>query len=258
MRTLPISTFIIAKNEEDRISYTIKSVRDWVDEVIVIDSGSTDNTVTVSEELGARVVFHKWEGYGPQKKYGETLCRNSWLLNLDADEEISAELANEIKELFKAGEPEIKGYIFRIMLLYRFQKKLPFIGAGTKQLRLYNRDYAGFKDAYVHDSVVMKFGEARLLKNPVIHRCFRSHSHNIEKINFYSTMQAQDFFNRGRNPSTLLIIFTPVIAFFKSYFFRRYIFYGLDGFIYSWNYAFARLLRLAKARELFKEKEEEN
>jgi len=71
---LPISVFIIAKDEADRIPYAIKSVRDWVSEVIVIDSGSEDETVAVSEALGARVLFHSWEGYGPQKVYGETLC----------------------------------------------------------------------------------------------------------------------------------------------------------------------------------------
>ena len=86
---LPLSVFIIAVNEADRIALTINSVRDWADEVIVIDSGSTDDTVAVAESHGARVVFNEWNGYGPQKVFGETLCRNDWLLNLDADEEVT-------------------------------------------------------------------------------------------------------------------------------------------------------------------------
>ena len=86
---LPLSAFIISKNEADRISRPIKSVIDWVDEVIVVDSGSTDDTVAVAERLGARVVHHEWKGYGAQKRHGEDQCRNHWLLNLDADEEVT-------------------------------------------------------------------------------------------------------------------------------------------------------------------------
>ncbi|MBC8523144.1 glycosyltransferase family 2 protein, partial [PVC group bacterium] len=98
---LPISVFIIAKNEADRIPLAIASVIDWVDEVIVIDSGSDDETVSVSESLGARVIFNEWEGYGPQKVFGETLCNNDWLLNIDADEEITPSLRNEIERVFE-------------------------------------------------------------------------------------------------------------------------------------------------------------
>src|SRR5438132_13638376 len=100
MQRLPISAFIIAKNEADRIARAILSVRDWVDEVIVIDSGSTDNTVALSESLGARCMFNAWSGFGPQKVFGETQCRNKWLLNLDADAELTPACAAELKALF--------------------------------------------------------------------------------------------------------------------------------------------------------------
>lgn len=102
-QTLPISVFVIAKNEADRIPHTINSVVDWVDEVHVIDSGSEDNTRDVSRELGANVVFNEWPGYGPQKNFGESLCRNKWLINLDADEEITPELREQITLLFAGG-----------------------------------------------------------------------------------------------------------------------------------------------------------
>ena len=102
---LPISVFIIAKNEADRIATTIGSVREWVDEVIVIDGGSTDETIAVAKENGAKVEYNQWAGYGLQKRFGEDLCQNNWLLNLDADEEISQELAQEIQELFTIALP---------------------------------------------------------------------------------------------------------------------------------------------------------
>src|SRR5438105_2601638 len=111
---LPISVFIIALNEADRIGCAIESVREWVDEIIVIDSGSSDDTVKLADSMGARVLYHAWKGYGLQKRFGEEQCRNRWLLNLDADEEITPALAEEIQGLFADGEPELAGFILRI------------------------------------------------------------------------------------------------------------------------------------------------
>jgi glycosyltransferase involved in cell wall biosynthesis len=278
---LTISVFIIALNEVDRIDKPIKSVIDWVDEVIVIDSGSTDGTQALAEKLGAKVIFNKWQGYGPQKVFGEKQCRNKWLLNIDADEEISKELAAEIKSIFtpsldntchpersegsKTKEnlryaqnetlsntppPSNIGFRLKILALYPHQKKLPFFAAGTTQVRLYHKDYGGFKNSPIHDSVVLN-GSEKMLKGAVIHRSHRSHSHTVGKINSYTTLQAEDLFKKGKNPSALKIIFTPLLAFIKCYFFKKYMFYGLDGFIHACIYAFGRTLRLAKAREKF-------
>jgi len=251
---LPISAFIIAKNEADRIPKAILSVRDWVAEVIVIDSGSTDDTVKTSQALGAKTYFNEWQGYGPQKVYGETLCRNKWVLNIDADEEATPETIAEIKSLFANGEPEKKAFSMRTNCVFRFEDKPRRFAVSMIHGRLYNRDYAGFKDSAVHDSVVLHDGgKLELLKNGLNHYIFRSHHHTIEKVNFYSSMQAEDLFCKGRNPSALKLIFTPLWAFFKAYILRGYIFYGLDGVVRSHIYAFSRLIRVAKAREKFQE-----
>jgi glycosyltransferase involved in cell wall biosynthesis len=255
MKKLPISVFIIAKDEEDRIPKPIKSVIDWTSEVIVIDSCSTDKTQEVSASLGAKVVFNEWKGYGPQKVFGETLCKNKWLLNIDADEEITSELKDEIFELFKDGEPECKAYHMRIKVLGSFDKKPHRFAPAHNQLRLYHKDYAGFKDSTVHDSVVAKEGvncKLGQLKNIVLHRTFRSYSHAIAKINRYSTMQAEHMFAHGRNPSALRIIIEPFISFFKGYFLKGYFLMGIDGFIEGLIYTFARTLRIIKAREIWK------
>jgi glycosyltransferase involved in cell wall biosynthesis len=251
---LPISAFIIAKNEADRIGKAILSVRDWVDEVIVIDSGSTDDTLKVAEELGAKTYFREWEGYGPQKIYGETLCRNKWLLNLDADEEATPECVAEIKLLFANGEPEHKAFSVTTRTVFRFEDKPRPFAVSMVHGRFYHKDFAGFKSSTVHDSVVLRDGgELKKLKSSFNHYIFRSHHHAIEKVNSYSSMQAEDLFRKGRNPSALRLIFTPPWAFFKAYVLRGYIFYGLDGVIRSYIYAFSRLIRIAKARERFQE-----
>lgn len=247
---LPISVFIIAKNEADRITLTINSVKDWVDEVIVVDSGSEDDTVAVSESLGARVVFNAWQGYGPQKVFSEGLCRNDWLLNLDADEEVSPELAEEISALFAQGEPVDVAYTLPILPLYPFQEAGHRWTAFHHPVRLYRRSRAGFKDSAVHDSVVVREGGEGHLKGMVIHRSFRSLTHHVDKANEVSSLRARDLFDKGRNPSGFSLLLVPLFAFLKSYVLRREFVNGVDGIVVSHMYAFQRFIRLAKAREL--------
>lgn len=258
MNKLSISVFIIAKNEADRIDKPILSVRDWVDEVIVIDSGSDDGTPKVAELLGAKVVYNEWKGYGQQKIFGESLCRNDWLLNLDADEEISRELAENIrKELNNLADhsKNISAYSFNWKLLFINEEKPPLFAPGGKFIRLYNKKHAGFRDSTIHDSVVVREGNIAKIKGVVLHRCFRDLSHWTGKINYYSNMQAEDFVRKGRKVRLIRLLTEPFLAFIKSYFIRRYIVHGIDGFIASFQYAYAKFLRLAKARELSKKNE---
>jgi glycosyltransferase involved in cell wall biosynthesis len=259
--SLPISVFIIAKNEEDRISHAIKSVIGWADEVIVIDSGSTDNTVGVAKNLGASVVFNQWQGYGRQKIFGEKLCRNEWVLNIDADEEVSGALAQELQNLVKEGNPPYQAYGVKVKIIMRNCQMASRFAPCTDTVRFYNKNHAGFRDSTVHDSVILKDGSPEkygLLKGEVYHRCFRSLHHAVEKINFYTDMQALDMQARGKYPSNLRIIFEPLFAFAKAYLIRRYFLYGIEGFIESIIYAFNRTLRLAKARELVQVKKISN
>jgi glycosyltransferase involved in cell wall biosynthesis len=263
---LPISVFIITKDEEDRVPLAIRSVQGWVDEVIVVDSGSKDKTTQIATELGAKVFFNDWKGYGPQKVFSESLCRNSWLLNIDADEEISPALRDEIINEFSGSNkpckdgkvvaiaPEYKAYRIVIKDISRFSNKAARFASRHIQLRLYHKDYAGFKDSTVHDSVVLKEGvneKIYTLKHPVMHRTFRSYSHAIEKINRYSSMQAEDMFRRGRKPSAIRLVLEPFIGFFKGYFIKRHCFLGVEGFVEGVIYAFARTIRIAKAREMW-------
>ena len=250
---LPLSVFIIAQDEADRIGLTINSVKNWVDEIIVIDSGSRDDTVAVSESLGARVVFNAWRGYGPQKVFGEGLCRNDWLLNLDADEEVSPELGAEIRALFQRGQPSDVAYTLPILPLYPFQESGHRWTAFHHPVRLYRKQLAGFKDSPVHDSVVVHEGGVGKLKGMVIHRSFRSLTHHVEKANDVSSLRAQDLFRKNRDPSAFSLLAIPFFAFLKSYFLRREFVNGIDGIVVSHMYAFQRFIRLAKARELHRQ-----
>jgi glycosyltransferase involved in cell wall biosynthesis len=249
---LPISVFIIAKNEADRIGTTINSVKNWVDEVLVIDSGSTDDTVSVATFLGARVLYNEWEGYGPQKRFAEDECKNKWLLNLDADEEATEELAQEIKDLFASGEPPLSGYIIKVRDMLPGEKKFAPLAHTNHCLRLYNMEKGRFSESPVHDSVIMQEGETvGKLKSLIRHRSFRSISHTIEKMNSYTTAQAENLIaGRGLMFPRIRLVFEVPASFFKAYFLRLYILRGTRGIIYSKLYAFGRVMRVAKYLEM--------
>ncbi len=248
---LPISTFIIALNEADRIEYSINSVKDWVDEVIVIDSGSHDGTTEVSERAGARVLYNEWKGYGLQKRFGEEQCRNDWLLNIDADEVISESLRDEIINLFKQKMLPHSGYYLPIIEILPTRSEPSLFGHGLKAVRLYDMRAGRYSDSTVHDRVILDKGSTGELKNVIIHRSSRSLTHSVEKLNRYSTMQVENMVERGKRPNffRLRIIFEFPIAFLKAYIARRYIFQGFSGFINSMVYAFSRFIRIAKYHE---------
>lgn len=250
MTKLPISVFIIARNEADRLPLVIRSVRDWVDEVHVIDSGSDDDTINVSKALGAQTHFRSWTGYGPQKVYGESLCRNDWLLNIDADEEISPRLRDEIHSEFASG-PKHSAYTVPILPLYNFQEHAHPWTVHHNPVRLYRKSCGGFKDSTVHDTVVVHSGSTGRLRGMVNHRSFRSLSHHLDKVNSYSSAQAEDRFAKGREPSFLALLLITPLSFLKSLILRREILNGIDGVVVSYMYAFQRFIRLAKTRERF-------
>jgi glycosyltransferase involved in cell wall biosynthesis len=257
-KPLPISCFIIAMNEADRIAATINSVKGWVSEIIVIDSGSSDDTVSVAAFHGARVLHHDWQGYGMQKRFGEEQCTQDWLLNLDADEVVTAELATEISQIFEAGMPALAGYFLKVRDLLPGERKLAKHAHTNHCLRLYNKHKARFSDSPVHDSVLVREGKTVELEHPVLHRSFRSLAHMLEKINSYSNVQAEDLLKKGIKYPHLRLFVELKFGFIKLYFLRGYIYRGWRGFIYSVVYAFGRFLRIAKYIELKNEMKEAN
>lgn len=243
---LPLSVFIITQNEADRLPITIRSCIAWVDEVVVVDSGSTDGTPEVAVAEGARICHRDWTGYGPQKRFAETQCGHAWLLNLDADEEVTPELAKEIQSLFMQGEPPKSGYILPVRDVLPGETRISRFAHTNRCLRLYDRRCGRFSDSPVHDSVIMTAGETGHLKGAVIHRSFRSIGHAIEKMNAYAAQQAEDMHRRGkRMPRWRLYVEFPA-AFAKIYFLRLYFMRGRKGFCYAVVYAFSRFTRCAK------------
>jgi len=247
---LPLSVFIIAKNEADRIGATLRAVRDLTDDLVVIDSGSTDGTQAVAEELGARVIFNPWPGYGQQKRFGEDQCRHEWLLNIDADEELSPALREEIKRLFADGEPRCRAYGIRIVETYPGEVEPHPLAYRIAPVRLYRKDSGRYSTSLVHDRVDLKPGtKVGKLKGFVHHRSIRSLGDQIAKLNFYTDQLALDLEVRGVSIPTWRVYFEFPAAFIKAYFGRLHFLRGTYGFLISMNYAIWRHLRLAKHYE---------
>jgi glycosyltransferase involved in cell wall biosynthesis len=254
MSKLPISCYIIACNEADRIALTLASVRDLVDELIVIDSGSTDDTVAICESFGARVVHNPWPGFGYQKRFGEDQCNHDWLLNLDADEELTPAIIQEIRGLFAQGLPSASAYMLRIRDLLPGEKKLAPFAHTDFRIRLYDKRKGRNEAQSYFDLVIIEQGEVITLKHPVLHRSFRSLSHMIAKNNTNTDQLVPRMLERGLSYPYFRIAIEIPVAFFKAYILRGYIVRGWRGFIYANIYAYGRFVRIAKYIEALEKK----
>lgn len=247
---LPVSIFFITKNEVDRLGDAIRAVRHLSDDIVVVDSGSTDGTQALAEELGARVIHHDWPGFGPQKRFAEEQCRHTWLLNLDADEVVPPKLAGEIEKLFENGEPPCQAYEIAIAEIFPGEKEPHPWAYSLAPVRLYRKDKGRYSPSIVHDRVELQPGTATgRLKTRIHHRSVRSLGAQFEKLNKYTDQQAIDLENRGVRIPVWRVYFEFPAAFFKAYFGRRHFVRGTYGFLTAVNYAIARHMRLAKHYE---------
>lgn len=247
---LPLSVFIIAKNEADRIGETIRAVRDLTDDLVVVDSGSTDGTQAVAETLGARVIFNEWPGYGPQKRFAEEQCRHIWLLNVDADEVVPPNLADEIRALFAEGEPARQAYRIRIAEIFPGERAPHPLAYALAPVRLYRKDFGRYSPSLVHDRVDLDpKAKAGRLKGIIHHYSVRSLGDQIDKLNRYSDQQAVDLELRRVSIPTWRVFVELPAAFLKAYIGRRHAVRGTYGFLTAMNYAISRHMRLAKHYE---------
>ncbi|MGL4727325.1 MAG: glycosyltransferase family 2 protein, partial [Bosea sp. (in: a-proteobacteria)] len=243
----PLSVFIIAKDEADRIGRTIAAVRGLSDDIVVVDSGSLDGTQSIAQQHGARVIHHDWPGYGPQKRFAEDQCRHNWVLNIDADEVIPANLAAEIRALFAGGGPAVDGYELRIAEIFPGEAAPTRFAYALCPVRLYRRDKGRYSASPVHDRVDMTPGtRIQRLKGTVHHFSVRSLGDQLAKLNAYSDAQADDLDKRGETVSLLRLVAEFPANFIKAYIGRRHALRGTYGFMTAMNYAFYRYLRAAK------------
>ena len=242
-----LSIFIITRNEADRIGRTIEAVRSLTDDIVVVDSGSSDATVAIAESLGARVLHNEWKGYGPQKRFAEDHCKHLWLFNIDADEVVPADLTHEIRKALSEGSVPVDGFEIRIAEVFPGEGKPHPLAYALAPVRLYRKDKGRYVDSIVHDRVAFA-GDAKLgrLNGVVHHFSVRSIGDQMAKLNDYTSQQAQDLAQRGEAVPTWRLFVEFPASFFKAYVMRRHAVRGVYGFMTSMNYAFYRWLRVAK------------
>lgn len=250
VRPLPLSVFIIAQNEADRIGAVIRAVSALTDDLVVVDSGSTDGTQDLARSLGARVIHNPWPGYGPQKRFAEDQCRHPWLLNLDADEVVPEDLIAEIRALFARGEPARPAWRLAIAEIFPGETRPHRWAYTLTPVRLYRRDAGRYSPSPVHDRVELRAGiEPGLLRGRVHHFSVRSLGDQLIKLNRYSDQQADDLEARGVTiPAWRVFVELPG-NFLKAYLGRRHFARGTYGFLTAMNYAISRHLRVAKHYE---------
>jgi|SRR5438270_1282120 len=251
LRRMTLSVCIITLNEERNIARTLKSVKDIADEIIVVDSGSTDATTSIAQSFGAKVFVESWKGFARQKNSALEKAGCDWILSLDADEEVSPELAGSIKALLQSAQmPQLQGYRMnrRNMYFGRWIRRSGYYP--DPKLRLVRRDAAEFELRDVHEDIKMQ-GEQGHLKGDLIHHAYPTLESFIEHANRYSSLGAGMVVReRKAGFSVVNIILRPMVRFLWSYIFRGGFLDGREGLLVLMTHAAYVSWKYAKAWEI--------
>ena len=240
-----ISVMIITKDEEKNILDCLKSV-DWADEIIVVDSESTDRTVELTKQLTDKIFIRKWEGYVSQKRYALSLTTYEWVLSVDADERITPQLKEEILNLLPG---DYSGFRIRRK---NFLLKKEITSCGWEkdyQLRLMRKDKASFSDRLVHEKFIVD-GKVGTLNNPMLHYTFSSFSEYFSKINHYSSLKALELVTKKKSVNSWTIFSHTVAAFFAFFIIKRGFKDGIYGLIISLLHSVSTMMNYIKLWEL--------
>ncbi|MFA3781440.1 glycosyltransferase family 2 protein [Melioribacteraceae bacterium 4301-Me] len=241
-----LSVLIIAGNEEKNIKDCLESVK-WADEIVLIDSESKDKTIEIAKQFTDKIFIKKWEGFSPQRKYGLEKVSYDWVLSLDADERVSDELKNEIQRLLNS-EPKFDSYLIPRKNFFLGKHITSCNWSPDYQLRLFKKNKASVTNRKVHEGYYVE-GERGKLKGKLIHYTHQSIAVTIDKINYYSTLEAQEKFNK-KKVSCLDILIHPFAAFFSHFILRRGFKDGIHGLMVSIIHAMTNILTYMKIWEI--------
>ncbi len=238
---------IIAYNEEDSIERTLKSVA-FCDQIVVVDSGSTDKTVEIAKRYTPYVYYHPWQGYGVQKNIAIEKLNTDWVLSVDADEAVTPALAKEIIKTLR--DPLFDAYLINIQLV--FMGKRLFYG-GTYpdyHLRLFKKGVFRFKEDSIHEGVEYRKERAGRLKNVMFHYSYRNLTHYIEKLNRYTSLIAQKHAKEGKRVGKLFPFTRMGFEILKRFGLKAAFLDGYEGCVYALLSSFYAFVKYAKLEEL--------
>jgi glycosyltransferase involved in cell wall biosynthesis len=254
---MTLSVCIITFNEEANIVRTLESVKGIADEIIIVDSGSTDATLALAQAHGAKVFVEPWKGFALQKNSSLAKATGDWILSLDADEEVSPELAQSILSLLRSGSaPEYNGYMMNRRNIY-FGTWLKRCGYyPDPKLRLVKRGTTQFELRPVHEDMKMP-GRKGHLRGDLLHHAYKNLEDFLEHQNRYSSLGAEMVVAKGKvGFSFVNIVLRPLVRFVYSYFFRAGFLDGKVGLLVLMNHAMYVSWKYAKAWELSRNNEQ--
>jgi len=245
---IKISAVIITHNEEQNIANCIESIKDIADEIVVVDSYSNDRTVAISETYGARILYHHFKDFGHQKAFAIEQAENEWVLSVDADEVLSAELqASLLKE---KSQPRYDGYNINILANY-CGKWIRHCGWYPQpKLRFFNKNRCTINSNKVHESIVAKDRKAKIgfLDGNILHYSYKSISDHTKKIELYSELAAMNAIDKGEKIFLLKILLGPSWKFIYNFFLRGGFLDGYLGYVICKNIAYAGFIKYVKIK----------
>lgn len=245
-----ISAVVITYNERENIRACLESLK-WVDEIIVVDSFSTDNTIQIANLYTDKVFQREWQGYSKQKNFGLSKTNIEWILFLDADERISGTLAYEIKEVIKNNYSIYSGYYMPRQCFYLGRWIKYGEWSPDFKLRLVKKEKGIWSGSSVHEKLILD-GKAGYLRSPMYHYSYCNINHHLEKFNLYSSLFAKEAYKRGEKFRFYKLLWAPFIRFIKGYFLKQGFRDGFAGLVIAFMQSFEVFLRYAKLWELEK------
>jgi glycosyltransferase involved in cell wall biosynthesis len=242
-----VSAVIITYNEEKIIRKTLSKLY-WCDEIIIVDSHSTDNTVAICHEFGCQVYLRSFDGYGPQKQFAVSKANNDWLLCVDADEVLSDELVKEIIDSFQAA-PDCSGFSFPMNLVFLNKEFVHGKESGRHFLRLFNKQKGDISSDKVHESLRVE-GTVKKLHHTIRHYSYTSLHQCVDKLNRYSSLSAEMAFKKGKKKSAWTVLFGLPFNFCKYFFLERNFMNGWKGFYWSLFSTYYHFSKHVKLKEL--------
>ena len=246
---MKITATVITFNEEHNIAAALESLS-WADEIIVVDSESTDHTVEIAHRFTDRVFVRPWPGYSAQKNFAAEQASGDWIFSLDADERVSEELKREIEQIRRGAQPTAAAF--------EMPRSTFYLGRWIKhsgwrpdyKRRLYRRDRARWRGDYVHETLDVN-GEVQKLTGNILHYTVRDASEHHLRMDRYTTLAAEEAHTRGESASLVTLLLSPTLVFVRSYLLKLGFLDGAAGLAiarFAAHYDFLKRLKLWEKR----------
>jgi glycosyltransferase involved in cell wall biosynthesis len=248
----PISVVVITLNEEENLPQCLSAASKIADELLVVDSFSTDRTKEIALSFGAKVIEHPFAGHIQQKNTAKDLAKHRWVLSLDADEVLSDELINELKEWKKSSNP-LPAKVNR--LTWYLGKPLKYGDWNPDwKLRLWDKSSGKWDGLNPHDAFYLSDSNAKIhsFKGRLHHHSIPSLDWHIKQVNYFTTISAKELFDKKKKPTFVKLYLSPLVTFVKFYFIKKSFFEGFRGLTAAIISAFYVYLKYAKLKQLYK------